>query len=203
MHHGNTARSSPTPCSASRLTRTGSSLVNVYHLHTQEPHPSRRTSTGGSSDTTRGTSSAGSRRHGEATGDPPDDGTSQLLSSDLRVASLHRALEAGPRPFVEIAEELFPIRARTSVTRHSPTSSSSSSAQATLLAVRFPARYHFLLRSLEGAFITLRPEPAVFLERGAGGEAAFEVRYQGVWTPSLVGVIPANPFPKPSVIPAS
>ena len=109
-------------------------------------------------------------------GIPPTTSPSQLLSSDLRVASLHRALEAGPRPFVEIAEELFPDT--------SPDERHQALADLVVLLLRtsdaagsplLRARYHFLLRSLEGAFITLRPEPAVFLERGAGGEAAFEV----------------------------
>lgn len=103
----------------------------------------------------------------------------RLLQRDRRAATIRRLSTRGPVEVNEIADEVFddlPDKERVSalsgivdllVQAKDPVSDSP------LLS----ARYHLLLRSLEGAFVSYWPQKRVFLDRkaGDGEEVAFEV----------------------------
>lgn len=100
-----------------------------------------------------------------------------LLQHDARSTALRHLITGKPVEVEEIANQVFedlPARERVAAL---------SELVDLLLQARDPssgaallsARYHFFLRSLEGAFVSYWPEKQVFLDRKAGEHTAFEV----------------------------
>ncbi len=102
-----------------------------------------------------------------------------LLQHDSRAAALRRLITGNPAEVQEIANQVFkdlPQKERVSALSELVElllEAKDPSSDAPLLS----ARYHFFLRSLEGAFVSYWPQKKVFLDHKAGnGEyTAFEV----------------------------
>ena len=103
----------------------------------------------------------------------------RLLQYDARAADLRRRVAGAPAEVQEIADQVFedlPKEQRIAAFSELVElllQAKDPSSEAPLLS----ARYHFFLRSLEGAFVRYWPQKEVFLDRKAVGKegAAFEV----------------------------
>ncbi|MDA2934095.1 DEAD/DEAH box helicase [Acidobacteria bacterium AH-259-D05] len=103
----------------------------------------------------------------------------EILTNDERSDMLRRRISASPQLFSELARELFPEL------DEGEAADALSGLIQLLLTSRDPhtgqpllaARYHFFLRSLEGAFLSYLPQPRLALERlsDSDGGAFFEV----------------------------
>ncbi len=93
----------------------------------------------------------------------------RLLRDDERLVELQRVLSSGPRPLHELAAQLFggPAGLRTATDLVELAVAARERSDDTPL---LPARYHFFVRALEGAFVCLRQdhddrEPRLRLQR--------------------------------------
>lgn len=108
-----------------------------------------------------------------------------ILSEDQRAALLRRRMLSGPLAATELADVVFPDAAKDQRLKALDTLVSvlslASDASATVAdpALRPPLlspRYHLILRSLEGAFISYLPRPTISISRQGSTEAAsFEI----------------------------
>ncbi|MEN6382222.1 MAG: DEAD/DEAH box helicase, partial [Rectinema sp.] len=102
-----------------------------------------------------------------------------ILQHDKKTCSLLTMLEQSPKSIDELAEELFPESSAiekiplTNLLVQLLIKAKDPESEAALLS----ARYHFFLRSLEGAFISYYPKKRVFLDRKVTDQngAVFEV----------------------------
>ncbi|MDI6769908.1 MAG: DEAD/DEAH box helicase [Anaerolineales bacterium] len=103
----------------------------------------------------------------------------QILQKDTHATKLRHRVTGVPIESQKIADEIFPdlpkqqrISALSELVELLLKSTDPISGAALL-----SARYHIFLRSLEGAFITYRPEKKIYLDRqsSTGDKAAFEV----------------------------
>jgi len=102
-----------------------------------------------------------------------------IVVQDRRAATLRNAVTGRSRHVKELAEEIFPevpgderVRALSTLTELLVRAKDPETGSPLL-----SARYHFFLRSLEGAFVSYEPVKRVTLERSGSGDitASFEV----------------------------
>ncbi len=89
----------------------------------------------------------------------------EVLKSDEKLLVLQQMLQEGPQDFGELAERIFPEAAEPKRALMALVDLAAKAKQDESTATLLPARYHFFVRAIEGAYVTLKPEKRLFLTR--------------------------------------
>ncbi|MDH7578885.1 MAG: DEAD/DEAH box helicase [Bacillota bacterium] len=89
----------------------------------------------------------------------------ELLKGDYRVLALQQELQEGPQDFWHLAGRIFPEAPKPQEALAALVDLANKVKADEESPPPLPARYHFFVRAIEGAYISLRPEKSLFLAR--------------------------------------